>query len=120
MTQQSINNPDLRIIVEKTIELVTSHFDTKRIYLFGKYARLKRFPRNGPSEIDIIVIAITDLKFRDRIKLIRDNDKSYPPLNPLIYTEGEVLDLLENGEGFLEDALEESILIWETEKQLLY
>lgn len=88
-------------------------FRYKKIYLFGKYARLKRFPQNGPSEIDIIVIATTDLKFRDRIKLVRDYDKSYPPLNPLIYTEEEFLDLLANGEGFLEDALEESILIWE-------
>lgn len=88
-------------------------FDTEKIILFGKYARLCRLPKVLPSEIDILVIAKTDLKFTQRIRDLRENCDTYPPLNPLIYTPEEIKEMLEKGEGFLEDALEEGIVIYE-------
>ncbi len=94
------------------IETTCTLFDTEKIILFGKYARLCRLPKVLPSEIDILVIAKTDLKFTQRIRLLRENCNAYPPINPLIYTPAEVEQMLEEGEGFLEDAFEEGITIY--------
>ncbi len=100
--------------LENVINLILNceQLEVKKIILFGSFAREKTQPRT--STMDILVVANTELPFMDRIGYVREKTRgSEPIIEPLIYTETEFDQLLnEEGEGFLESALEEGKVIW--------
>lgn len=84
-----------------------------KIILFGSFAREKTRPKS--STMDIMIIGETDLTFFDRIEYIREVTKGAEPIvEPIVYTSKEFEMLLnEEGEGFLETAVEEGRVIFE-------
>jgi HEPN domain-containing protein/predicted nucleotidyltransferase len=95
----------LRIVTIKIIQLLKP----EKIILFGGYAKGKK----RLSTLDLIVIADTQLAFLDRIKLIRENTKGgFPTVSPLIYTPHEFDLMIQGGEGFLENAIEEGRVLY--------
>ncbi len=101
--------------IENLIESIINceHIKTEKIILFGSFAREKTRPRT--STMDIMVIGRTELPFLERISYVREITRgSEPIVEPLVYTPEEFDQLLnEEGEGFLETALEEGKVIWE-------
>ena len=92
------------------IEHIKLMYEPFKIILFGSYAR-GDFQEN--STIDILIIANTELRFIDRIRNAIDVTVGEPPIEPLIYTPGEFSTLRNQGEGFIESAIEEGILLYE-------
>mgnify|MGYP002863095943 CR=1 FL=1 len=84
-----------------------------KIILFGSFAREKTRPMS--STMDILVIADTSMGFIDRIKYVRDlTHGTEPIIEPLVYTQQEFDFMLkEEGEGFLESAIEEGKVIFD-------
>jgi HEPN domain-containing protein/predicted nucleotidyltransferase len=89
---------------------------TEKVMLFGSFAREKTRPKS--STMDILVVGKTDLPFIERIHYVREATKgSVPIIEPLVYTPDEFHALLvEEGEGFLESALDEAKVLWEKER----
>ena len=87
--------------------------DVKKILMFGSFAREKERPRS--TTMDILIVAKTDLSFIERIQYVRDLTKgSEPFIEPLIYTPEEfTLMVEEEGEGFLESAIQEGKVLFE-------
>lgn len=95
----------LKFVTAKIIDLL----NPDQIILFGGYARGKK----TLSTLDILVIAETNLPFLERIKLVREHTKGgLPTVSPLIYTPTEIMLMLEGGEGFLENAIEEGVVLY--------
>lgn len=104
-------NTKLAERLDEIVNKLIDAFDVSKIVLFGSYARGDFDPEY--SEIDVIIVANTEKKFLDRIRMVRDACEGFPFINPLVYTKEEYRNLLKEGEGFLEDALEEGKVIYE-------
>jgi HEPN domain-containing protein/predicted nucleotidyltransferase len=89
--------------------------DVKKIYLYGSFAREYTRPRT--TTMDILVIAETNLSFIERLHRVRDVTRGGEPIvEPLVYTPEEFNFLLKDeGEGYLESALDEAKLLWATD-----
>lgn len=85
----------------------------KKIILYGGFARESTRPRT--STMDILVVADTKLPFIERIQYVREITRGGDPIvEPLVYTPSEFNQLLnEEGEGYLESAIEEGKILWE-------
>lgn len=84
-----------------------------KIILFGGFAR--EYSRPKTSTMDILIVADTELSFIERIQYVREITRGGEPIiEPLIYTPSEFKELVEEeGEGFLESALDEGKVLWE-------
>lgn len=90
--------------------------DVQKIYVFGSFADKHRsHPKN--STMDILIVAETEMTFIERIEYVREKTKGgFPIIEPLVYKPSEFDTLLnEEGEGFLESALDTSELLYEKE-----
>ncbi|BCX13711.1 MAG: hypothetical protein KatS3mg085_243 [Candidatus Dojkabacteria bacterium] len=103
--------------LEQVVQQILScpKLDPQKIYLYGSFAREHTRPRT--STMDILVIANTQLGFIERLQCVREVTKGREPIiEPLVYTPEEFDVLLkEEGEGYLESALEEAKLLWKKE-----
>ncbi|MEI6462492.1 MAG: nucleotidyltransferase domain-containing protein [bacterium] len=91
--------------------ILNAYPKTEKIILFGGYARGEY--DLSLSEIDVLVITETEEKFMKRIRNFRELCSGRPPVNPIVYTPAEYRALLKEGEGFLEEALEEGKMVFE-------
>lgn len=113
MIQQDIfDSKQLNERLTLVVENIVSEFHPTKIYLFGSYAR-GTFDIDT-SEIDILIIGETTMKFMDRIKCIRILCSGEPHINPLMYTNSEIEQLEQDGEGFVDDVMEEGILLYDS------
>lgn len=113
-TQSYYTLSDINQRLDQVIEriLSISVFETKKIILFGSFARSKKI--SITKSMDILIVANTGVDFFNRIYMIKEVLKgSIPIVEPIVYTEEEIKKMLEQeGEGFLESALEEGRVIW--------
>jgi len=93
--------------------LADQSMQLEKVILFGSFAREKIMPMS--STMDLIIIANTELQFIERIKHVRDLTHGEEPIvEPLVYTPEEFDFMLnEEGEGFVESAVEEGRVIYE-------
>jgi predicted nucleotidyltransferase len=107
-------NPHLAERIDYCVKKLKEEFNPQKIILFGSFAR-GEFSEN--KTMDIMVIAKTNLKFFDRIKgALEACSGGEPSVEPLVYTPKELNLLLSQGEGFLEDALEEGVVLYEKKR----
>ena len=104
-------NPRVAERVDSIVKIITEHYDTEKILLFGGFAR-GEFDEEY-SEMDIMVVANTEKRFLERIREVRELCAGYPHIDPIMYTPNEYRALLKEGEGFLEEATEEGIVIYQ-------
>ncbi|MCA9386513.1 HEPN domain-containing protein [Candidatus Dojkabacteria bacterium] len=105
--------------VQKRIDVVIDelkkceNLNIHKIILFGGFAR--EYARPKSSTMDILIVADTKLSFIERIQYVREITRGGEPIiEPLIYTPEEFRELLEEeGEGFLESALDEGKVLFE-------
>ena len=94
---------------------IVDAFDPEEIILYGSYAR---GDNSLYSDIDLIIIAETVMRFQDRslkaLNIINDKEGDIA-INPLVYTSTEFKNMLESKESFLVSAMIESVLLWKKE-----
>ena len=89
-------------------------FHPEKIILFGSFARGEG---DDTKTIDIIIIAKTKLRFFDRIKkALTACSGGNPSIEPLVYTPKEIQLLQGQGEGFIEEAFDEGIVLFDKTK----
>lgn len=98
------------------VDSLIGQFHPQKIYIFGSFSRdfSKKDMDIDLNDIDLLVIVKeTDLRFTERIVAMKRICTGEPHISPLMYTEKEIEEMLEEGEGFLEDVLDEGVLIYE-------
>lgn len=97
-------------------DILVREFAPEKIILFGRFAR--EADKDVSGTMDILVVADTKLPFIQRITRAREATRGHKIIiEPLIYTPEEFgLMTKEEGEGFLESALEEGKVIYQKGK----
>jgi len=107
---------EIKTRLDKLVNILSTDkfLHPSKIILFGTFAREKIVPMS--STMDIIIIAETQLPFIERIRYVREiTHGSEPIVEPLVYTQQEFDYMLkEEGEGFIESAIEEGKVIYGT------
>jgi predicted nucleotidyltransferase len=119
MHKTSTNNIKLnqRVIkrLEQSIASVRALFDGNliEVCIFGSFA--KGDPRKFSSIDMLVVLEETKDRFLKRnadMQRLLNEDEEGPMIDPLVYTEQELLDLIKKKESFIISVLKESIVIW--------
>jgi len=100
-------------IVGRAVDAIVGSYQPERIIVFGSFAR---GDTHELSDLDLIVIKETNERFFRRIGRVRDTCIHLNvDLQPLVYTPREIQSMLEEGNDFLEMALDEGVVVYEEE-----
>ncbi len=103
-------NPTIAKRIEDCVKKLKSTFDPEKIILFGSYAR---GDVEDQGTMDLLIITKSKMPFFERIKKALIACKGgKPSIEPIVYTPEEFNELLSIGEGFLEDATEEGLILY--------
>jgi len=108
-------NPTIIARLEQSILIIKSLYGNNLIEIdvFGSYAHggAGQF-----SSIDLlIVIEESSQRFIKRIADVQralNENSSIPQIDPLVYTENELLELMRKKESYVDSALKEAIVVW--------
>lgn len=101
------------VVVDRAVKSIVEAYQPQRIVVFGSFAR---GDTHEDSDLDLIVVKETDERFVDRIGRVRDACQGIGvDVQPLVYTQVELDDLLARGSVFLETALEEGVVAYEAQ-----
>ncbi len=119
------NNPkfDQRVAerLEQALVSIKASFTKNliEVFVFGSYAKgnARKF-----SSIDVlVVIKESHDRFTQRNanlhRLLNEYDL-LPMIDPLVYTESELLDLIEKKESFIDSILGESFVVWSDDRHI--
>ena len=97
-------------IVKRFINLIVKKFNLKKIIIFGSSAR---GDYHKGSDLDLIIVGEFKERFIDRIgKIIELNDTNLE-IDAMVYTEEEFQKMIQERRPFIEQALEEGIVVYE-------
>jgi predicted nucleotidyltransferase len=97
-------------IVKRFINLIIKKFNLKKIIIFGSFAR---GDYHKGSDLDLIIVGEFKERFIDRIgKIIELNDSDLE-IDVMVYTEEEFQKMIQERRPFIEQALEEGIVVYE-------
>ena len=97
-------------IVKRFINLIIKKFNLKKIIIFGSFAR---GDYHKGSDLDLIIVGEFKERFIDRIgKIIELNDSDLE-IDAIVYTEEEFQKMIKERRSFIEQALEEGIVVYE-------
>ena len=97
-------------IVKKFINWIIKKFNLKKIIIFGSFAR---GDYHKGSDLDLIIVGEFKERFIDRIgKIIELNDSDLE-IDVMVYTEEEFQKMIKERRPFIEQALEEGIVVYE-------
>lgn len=100
----------LPAMVQKTIQRIASGYSPKQIWLYGSFAR---GDFHQGSDLDLIIIKETTVRFPDRIEEVLQFCPGSLAVEPLVYTEKEAEAMLAEGNAFLEQVFSAGILVYE-------
>ena len=102
--------PDPRL-VDRAVEAIVRAYQPQRIIVFGSFARGDTHER---SDLDLIVVKDTEERFFRRIGRVRDACEGIDvDVQPLVYTQAELQQMLDQGNAFLETVLAEGVVAYE-------
>lgn len=97
-------------IVKRFINLIIKKFNIIKIIIFGSFAR---GDYHKGSDLDLIIVGEFKERFIDRIgKIIELNDSDLE-IDAMVYTEEEFQKMIKERRPFIEQALEEGIVVYE-------
>lgn len=100
---------DKRAIANEMAKRIAHSLDPDRILLFGSVARGQA---REASDVDLMVVADSDLSFKDRMDLLYTRIERGEEIDMLWYTPQE-LDRMKRTSSFVRHALEEGVLLYE-------
>jgi len=96
-------------IGKRFINLIIKKFNIKKIIIFGSFAR---GDYHKGSDLDLIIVGEFKERFIDRIgKIIELNDSDLE-IDAMVYTEEEFQKMIQERRPFIEQALEEGIVVY--------
>jgi predicted nucleotidyltransferase len=96
-------------IVKRFINLIIKKFNLNKIIIFGSFAR---GDYHTGSDLDLIIVGEFKERFIDRIgKIIELNDSGLE-IDVMVYTEEEFQKMIKERRPFIEQALEEGIVVY--------
>lgn len=119
MHKESRNHPkfDQRAVerIEQSLMSIKALFgkNLSEVCVFGSYAKgsFRKF-----SSIDmLIIINGSNERFLRRnaaVQRLLNEEDQIPQIDPLVYTEEEIMDLIEKKESFILSVLKEAIVVW--------
>jgi predicted nucleotidyltransferase len=112
MDRTSIDREKLKLppAAQKVLSRIMAGYHPQLIVLFGSYAR---GDVHEGSDLDLIIVKNTDERFIDRIEQVLAFSDGEMAVEPLVYTQAEIDAMLSEGNGFLETALREGIVVYE-------
>ena len=97
-------------IVKRFINLIIEKFNLKKIIIFGSFAR---GDYHKGSDLDLVIVGEFKERFIDRIgKIIELNDSDLE-IEAMVYTEEEFQKMIQERRPFIEQVLEEGIVVYE-------
>jgi hypothetical protein len=97
-------------IVKRFLNLIIKKFNLKKIIVFGSFAR---GDYHKGSDLDLVIVGEFKDRFIDRIgKIIELNDSDLE-IEAMVYTEEEFQKMIQERRPFIEQALEEGIVVYE-------
>ncbi len=97
-------------IVKRFINLIIKKFNLKKIIIFGSFAR---GDYHKESDLDLVIVGEFKERFIDRIgKIIELNDSDLE-IDVMVYTEEEFQKMIQERRPFIEQVLEEGIVVYE-------
>lgn len=97
-------------IVKRFINLIIKKFNIKKIIIFGSFAR---GDYHKGSDLDLIIVGEFKERFIDRIGKILELNNSDLEIDVMVYTEEELQKMIQEKRPFIEQALEEGIVVYE-------
>lgn len=100
--------------LQAAVDQLIAEFDPDSIYLFGSLTAGRARPE---SSVDILIISegVGSQRFLQRIKrAIKVTEDSLPNIAPLVYTPDEVELLQQQGDGFIQEVLEEGKVLYQS------
>ena len=99
---------------QNIVNKIVDYCKPEKIILFGSFARGEE---KSNSDIDLLIIKNSDKKRPFRIKevfeALRGMDRDFP-LDPIVYTPGEISKRLALGDYFIKEVLEEGKVMYES------
>ena len=113
--EQHLSKEQLESRIKEVTEILKKEFNPEKIILFGSFAKKGMEDKDEFTTMDIMIIADSKLPFIDRIREARMVTKGgIPAIEPLVYTPEEFRIMTEEeGEGFLEEAVEKGRVLYE-------
>ena len=103
-------NIETNKIVKRFINLIIKKFNPKKIIIFGSFAR---GDYHKESDLDLVIVGEFKERFIDRIgKIIELNDSDLE-IEAMVYTEEEFQKMIQEKRPFIEQVLEEGIVVYE-------
>ena len=103
-------NRESNKIVKRFINLIINKFNLKKVIIFGSFAR---GDYHKGSDLDLIIVGEFKERFIDRIgKIIELNDTNLE-IDAMVYTEEEFQKMIQERRPFIEQVLEEGIVVYE-------
>jgi len=97
-------------IVKRFLNLIIKKFNLKKIIVFGSFAR---GDYHKGSDLDLVIVGEFKERFIDRIgKIIELNDSDLV-IEAMVYTEEEFQKMIQERRPFIEQVLEEGIVVYE-------
>ena len=97
-------------IVKRFINLIIKKFNLKKIIIFGSFAR---GDYHKGSDLDLIIVGEFKERFIDRIGKILELNNSDLEIDVMVYTEEEFKKMIQERRPFIQQALEEGIVVYE-------
>ena len=97
-------------IVKRFINLIVKKFNLKKIIIFGSFAR---GDYHKGSDLDLVIVGEFKERFIDRIGKIIELNESDLEIDVMVYTEEEFQKMIKERRPFIEQALEEGIVVYE-------
>jgi len=100
-------------LVERAVRAIVRQYRPDRVIVFGSFAR---GDTHEASDLDLIVVKDTDERFFRRIGRVRDACADINiEVEPFVYTPGEMRQMLDQGNAFLEAALGDGVVVYDAE-----
>jgi predicted nucleotidyltransferase len=97
-------------IVKRFINLIIEKFNLKKIIIFGSFAR---GDYHKGSDLDLVIVGEFKDRFIDRIGKVIALNNSDLEIEAIVYTEKEFQKMIQERRPFIEQVLEEGIVVYE-------
>jgi predicted nucleotidyltransferase len=115
--RERLDGAELERYLERIARALVAAMSPERVILFGSFAR---GDQNRASDLDLVVIAASDLPFTDRIGVALaacTRASQRLPIEALVYTPAEWLAMLASGNSFARLVEREGRVLYERQPQ---